>query len=51
MRYLSQEEDKVAHSVYGSHSEGVLHQDNKSITGWGAETSAVDGCRSVGILK
>lgn len=50
-RYLSHEEDKVAHSVDGSHSERILHQDKESVTGRGAETGAVDGCGSVCILK
>ncbi len=49
--YLSQEEDKVAHSVDGGHSEGVLHQDEESVTGRGAEIGAVDGCRCVSVLK
>lgn len=49
--YLSQEENKVAHSVDGCHSEGILHQDEESITGRGAEIGAVDCCRSVSILK
>lgn len=49
--YLSQEEDKVAHSVYGGHLESILHQDEESVTGGGAEAGAVDGCRSVSILK
>lgn len=51
MWYLSQEEDKVAHGVDGGHSEGVLHQDDESVAGGGAEAGAVDGCRGVSILK
>lgn len=51
VQYLSQKEDKIAHSVNGGHSESIFHQDDESITGRGAETGAVDGCRSVSILK
>lgn len=50
-RYLSEEENKVAHSVDGGHSERVLHQDDESVVGRGAETGAVDGCRGVRVLK
>lgn len=51
VRYLSQKEDKVADSVDGGHSEGILHQDEEGVFGRGAEICAVDGCRSVGVLK
>lgn len=49
--YLCQEEHKIPYSVDGCHSEGILHQDEESVSGGGAEIGAVDGCRSVSILK
>lgn len=49
--YLPQEKDKVSHCVDGRHSQGVLHQDDESVAGRGAEAGAVDcGC-GVSVLK
>lgn len=51
LHYLPKEENEVPHSVNGSHTNSVLHQDNECITGRCAETCTVDSSGCVCVLQ